>query len=1062
VLVAIATRHFMVSGSTPDPMLFGTLLAFATIAQLFEAEHGRQSYYPHFVFFLAGVFLIEEFLFFALLVTIPHLVEWIKERLTNSAHLRNWYIQPFNIAGHIIAGAAAYWAYSAINENMYASFTLSPVMAATIAVLVYVSVNHVLVGLALMLARGIPLQQSGALSIESVLPDLVMGFLGYIVSVLWLVNPWLILPALSPLVLMYQALMVPQLKQEAQTDSKTGLWNARHFSTLFSAELERAKRFNRPAALIMADLDLLRNINNTYGHLTGDAVLAGIGKIIRETIREYDIAGRFGGEEFAIFLPEASEMEVLYVAERLRNAVEATEFEVPTTSRRIHATMSIGTACFPADALTANELIHQADIAVYQAKLNGRNCVVAASQVPRFIKDGTALVEDRLSMVHEFEFVPRSQPAQPTPAYDPTTHNGDGPASHAGQAVSPDVQAEDRHSTATLEQQAGEDGAHAAHPTSNEHYERAQVADTTPGIEGAQEHAVGTPPSVPSVEVAPEPPPSASPAPPAPARGEASLDRSRQKWVLWVFLSAVIAAGTAIAVLGFILHTRFDGLAVGLLVAIAIIAELFKINLYGDNTISVSVAVVFAAALIAGIPGVVCVSAAIALAHYVQMRPAVYKVPFNWSAHVLAGAAPAIAMGLTQIPLESVNLPLLVLPLSIAAFAYYMIDTGLVAGAIALSKGLPLVPVWQDHFRWLAGHYMVLCGLGLFLTLAFTSMGVSGVVVFSLPVLMMRYAQKQYVERTSASVRELQRMNRELAEAHEEVLAVNQAMRNLNDELFITLSKIIDARDPYMGGHATKVSEYATAIGMELGLPPERLELLRQAGFLHDIGKIAISEQVLQKQIPLTVAEYEYIKTHAAIGGEFLEMCGPLRHLAPFVRHHHERWDGQGYPNGLKGEEIPLEARILAVCDAAEAMASDRPYRRGMSLAELVSEVKRCSGTQFDPTVVEAFLKVVGRDKEQLVVNSALDVMRTHSNRPTGRPYSYTDRLHSTNGRARRTAHLVTGQLATGKFSTGTFITSQLATNYLSLSMTEPEAEGFKTLAGTGPLTGPLATPPRD
>src|SRR5437867_1641120 len=186
-------------------------------------------------------------------------------------------------------------------------------------------------------------------------------------------------------------------------------------------------------------------------------------------------------------------------------------------------------------------------------------------------------------------------------------------------------------------------------------------------------------------------------------------------------------------------------------------------------------------------------------------------------------------------------------------------------------------------------------------------------------------------------------MNRELTRANMEVVAASKAMQQLNEELFLTLAKIIDARDPWVSSHASQVADYAVAIGKELGMNQERLEPLRQAGFLHDIGKIGISEQVLHKPDKLTDEEYEYIKTHAALGGEFLEMVTGLRHLAPFVRHHHERWDGKGYPDGLASENIEIEARILSVCDSAEAMASDRPYRKGMSLHEIITEVKRCA-----------------------------------------------------------------------------------------------------------------------
>jgi HD-GYP domain-containing protein (c-di-GMP phosphodiesterase class II) len=318
----------------------------------------------------------------------------------------------------------------------------------------------------------------------------------------------------------------------------------------------------------------------------------------------------------------------------------------------------------------------------------------------------------------------------------------------------------------------------------------------------------------------------------------------------------------------------------------------------------------------------------------------------------------------------------LAVPISIAAVAYYIVETGLIATAISLSEGASPMSTWREHYRWLFSHYFVLCIMGLFLGVAYQAFGPLGLLVFTLPVLMMRYAHQQYIQRTQDSVNELTRMNRELTRANREVVTASKAMQHLNEELFLTLSKIIDARDPYVSGHAAKVADYATAIATELGLPAERLRPLRQAGFLHDIGKIGISEQVLHKPDRLTDEEYRYVKRHAALGGEFLEMCRSLRHLAPFVRHHHEWWDGSGYPDRLSGEEIPLEARILAVCDAVEAMASDRPYRTGMPLNKIINEIRGCAGKQFDPAVAAAFIRIAERERDQLVTNSALDVLR--------------------------------------------------------------------------------------
>ena len=155
-------------------------------------------------------------------------------------------------------------------------------------------------------------------------------------------------------------------------------------------ELGRAQRFQRPMSLIMADLDLLRDINNTYGHLAGDAVLRGISEVFRQQLRHYDVPARFGGEEFSILLPETPPDQAFEIADRIRRAVAARSFEVETSSEPIRATISMGVAGFPRDGDDMNELVHQADLAVYRAKLQGRNRVLGASNEPLLAQPGEA------------------------------------------------------------------------------------------------------------------------------------------------------------------------------------------------------------------------------------------------------------------------------------------------------------------------------------------------------------------------------------------------------------------------------------------------------------------------------------------------------------------------------------------------------------------------------------------------------------------------------------------------------------------------------------------------
>ncbi len=314
---------------------------------------------------------------------------------------------------------------------------------------------------------------------------------------------------------------------------------------------------------------------------------------------------------------------------------------------------------------------------------------------------------------------------------------------------------------------------------------------------------------------------------------------------------------------------------------------------------------------------------------------------------------------------------ILALPLILAALAYYLIDSVLLSTAIGLASGAGFTRIWREQFRWLGPHYLVLCIMGVILATAYAGMGVAGIFVFALPIFMMYYVQKQYVDRTEASVQELRRLNDELAQANDAVIAASQAIRQLNDELFLTLAKIIDARDPYVHDHAARMADYAVTVGSEMGLSARRIANLRQAALLHDIGKIGISDEVLQKPDKLTEAEYEIIKKHAELGGDFLETSQGLWHLAPFVKYHHERWDGSGYPQGLRDNEIPLEARILAVCDSVEAMITSRPYHKSIVMDQVLQELRRCSGVDFDPEVVDAFIRVAQRNDGKVAAVSS-------------------------------------------------------------------------------------------
>jgi len=371
---------------------FTVLVALATLAQLCKAEAPNHVlFYATPVFFFAGLLLLPPPLVVPLVV-VPHLVEWARERWRRSPHLRAWYLQPFNVALYLLAADAAHLVYTTLERAQLPVLAqpLPPVVVVTAAALAYVAVNHAILGQVLVLARGASWRETGVLDPQTNRTALILLFVGYVVAVLWQLNHWLILPALAPLVLIYDALTIPQLKHEAHVDGKTGVNNARRFQALYEAECERARRFNRPLAVIMADLDHFKRVNDTHGHLAGDAVLAAAARIIRDTVRELDVVGRFGGEEFAVVLPEAGLLEAQMLAERIRQAVEAAEVAVAASPTPLRVTLSLGVACYPADATTPTDLTHAADVAMYQAKARGRNRVVCAADVPRSLLQGAA------------------------------------------------------------------------------------------------------------------------------------------------------------------------------------------------------------------------------------------------------------------------------------------------------------------------------------------------------------------------------------------------------------------------------------------------------------------------------------------------------------------------------------------------------------------------------------------------------------------------------------------------------------------------------------------------
>ncbi len=858
--------------------ILATLAVAATLAQLFKVEApDHQLYHTTLLFLFAGVILLHPFLF-AFLVLIPHLIEWTRERIIDSPHLRDWYLQPFNIFVHVIAGITARGVYLGLDSTFSNLGNIALPLAAVASASVYVILNHLLVGLAIGFARGISLRESGILEPSNLITDLVTLLMGYAVAALWQINFWLVWIAVSPLVLIYRAFSIPTLERQAQVDSKTEVWNAGYFNKAIHDELTRAQELDRPLSLVMADLDLLRDINNTYGHLAGDVVLQGVAQILRESAQMYDIVARFGGEEFAILMPETMPQQAWERIEVMRKAIESAEFVADANGTPIKATMSFGIAARQGNEQTTTEFIHCADVALYQAKDNGRN----RSYVYHYQRDRHLRIPNSAAMPNKTEL------------------NGN----HKGPPLNP-------------------------------------VA--------TDEHPVNQP---------------VSPKPPA-SRPKPFLDIG-QLTNIYIGGVALIAVILAIALVRF--EPNLDWIGLGAFVALALLVEALSIEIYlKDTTVSTSAAPYIASILLFGPVAALFTAPLIAFVVFIKRGSPLKRVIFNASNHAISGLICAGLIMLIPDSLTSLPTTIQILVSLATAWFIYIITTGLLAGAVSLDSNQSFYPIWKERFRWLSPYYLALGFVGYALIFSYNSARFLGILVVLVPLLMLRFSQKQYIDHTEGLVKQLRANNRELRNQAEEITL-------LNEELLLTLARSIDLRDPYVMEHSKNVARYAVFTAQELGLPPERLEHIRKAGLLHDIGKLGIPEVILFKPSKLDNEEYEMVKAHVTIGADLIYGCHSLRMLIPFVKHHHERFDGRGYPNGLAAQAIPLEARILCLADAVEAMASDRPYKMALDPDTILSEINRCAGTQFDPDVVDAFCRVIEKHGDSVIINSARDV----------------------------------------------------------------------------------------
>ncbi|MEE8347418.1 MAG: diguanylate cyclase [Dehalococcoidia bacterium] len=372
--IGVGAFAILAAGGRPggqDLAAFAILSGLAAGAQIFKVDApNRHSYHTTPAFLLAAVLLLDPSLLvpMGLIILLP---EWARYRYP-------WYIQTFNIATYLLNMLAAWAVFHAVAGQSGLNVSWQVAAGTGLAAATFIVINHALVGLVLWLARGIPLRESHVFERDSLETDTTLLLLGAGMAVFWTINSFLMVLGVAPLLLFYRALHVPQLQEEAYYDMKTGLLTARRFHELLREELAGAERSGRTVAVLMSDLDLLRDVNNTHGHLVGDQALEASAKAIKRCLRPGDLAGRLGGEEFALLLPATDPDTAFALAERVREEVAAAVIPLPDQDEPLQVTMSLGVATFPDPCPDAGKLLHHADMAVYRSKLAGRNCTSAA------------------------------------------------------------------------------------------------------------------------------------------------------------------------------------------------------------------------------------------------------------------------------------------------------------------------------------------------------------------------------------------------------------------------------------------------------------------------------------------------------------------------------------------------------------------------------------------------------------------------------------------------------------------------------------------------------------
>ena len=417
-----------------------------------------------------------------------------------------------------------------------------------------------------------------------------------------------------------------------------------------------------------------------------------------------------------------------------------------------------------------------------------------------------------------------------------------------------------------------------------------------------------------------------------------------------VYVASVIAAGAI--VMAFCLPLADYTHQPVLFAALAILGSAFaalKVRLpitTSGSSMSVSYAVDFAALLLLGPHEAMIVTVASTFCQcHVNVsgkeKTPVYRTVFSMAALVLTVQGAGLVLSLLTDPTAPESVATIARPVVGAATVYFALNTGFIATAIALATGEPISTTWQTNFLWSAPSYFVGAGTAAIAVTLVTKTGYWFAPLGFAPVYLTYRTYKVYMGR----IEDEQRHVRQTSDLH---LATIEA-----------LARAIDAKDQNTQTHIRRVQLYAAGMAKAVGLSPAAIEGVKTAALLHDIGKLAVPEHILSKPGPLTQEEFQKIRIHPEVGAEIIAAVPFPYPVAPIILSHHERWDGKGYPQGLKGEEIPIGARILTIVDYFDAVTTERPYHKALSHESAIGLLKHEAGRALDASLVNVFIGIL-------------------------------------------------------------------------------------------------------